>query len=332
MKQSIGIGNAVDDGRGDYLRRGGEKINSNFDELYGNLGDGQVPHPAGAWKTHERTPTAGETLSPAFGQAFNVNTTRGGVRVILPNGKAADYGRVIKLRDVWGVWGTNVVTLEASGNNTIKGGSVPRRLVRDYQDVELVFSSPGNWEFVDNKLIGRISNSEQATVAKREFIATAGQTDFVDVFGDTPYNPRNVEVYRRGNLMYYGSNFTEDSDYGSVGTGKAVVALDGKSIRLREPLNEGDVVTIVTYLDDLAVYKTSYTARTMKVYGKDYEGAIDSSAGQVWVGDLSKKKIWNLSEFGLTEADGQMNPFSTEIQINGRDLTRAGTGGLPAFT
>ena len=43
MKQNINIGNVVDDGTGDYLRKGGIKINENFDELYYELGDGDVP-------------------------------------------------------------------------------------------------------------------------------------------------------------------------------------------------------------------------------------------------------------------------------------------------
>lgn len=51
MKQDIKIGQAVDDGSGDYLRKGGQKINDNFDELYYELGDGDVPFAAGAWKT-----------------------------------------------------------------------------------------------------------------------------------------------------------------------------------------------------------------------------------------------------------------------------------------
>ena len=34
MKELLNIGNAVDDGTGDYLRKGGDKINNNFDEFY----------------------------------------------------------------------------------------------------------------------------------------------------------------------------------------------------------------------------------------------------------------------------------------------------------
>ena len=39
-KQALGIGTTADDGTGDTLRAGGDKINDNFDELYDLLGDG----------------------------------------------------------------------------------------------------------------------------------------------------------------------------------------------------------------------------------------------------------------------------------------------------
>jgi len=39
-KQAIGIGTTADDGTGDTLRAGGDKINDNFDELYDLMGDG----------------------------------------------------------------------------------------------------------------------------------------------------------------------------------------------------------------------------------------------------------------------------------------------------
>ena len=39
-KQAIGIGTTADDGQGDTLRAGGDKINDNFDELYDLMGDG----------------------------------------------------------------------------------------------------------------------------------------------------------------------------------------------------------------------------------------------------------------------------------------------------
>ena len=39
-KQAIGIGTTADDGTGDTLRAGGDKVNDNFDELYDLMGDG----------------------------------------------------------------------------------------------------------------------------------------------------------------------------------------------------------------------------------------------------------------------------------------------------
>ena len=38
--QSLGIGSAADDGTGDSLRVGGDKINDNFSEIYTLLGTG----------------------------------------------------------------------------------------------------------------------------------------------------------------------------------------------------------------------------------------------------------------------------------------------------
>ena len=324
MKQNIGIGSVVDDGTGDYLRRGGEKINANFTELFTDLGDGQVPHPAGAWRHHSTGP-----LRPLFGQAFNINTTAAPITVSLPEGRVGDYGKVIKLRDVWGTWGTNPVTIVPSGNNTIKGGSVSKRLNRDYQDIELVLTSPGSWEYLENKMVNKLSSTEIATVARKEFIATKGQTDFLRVFGDSVYNSNNIEVYRRGNLLYYGAAFSNDSDFGSPGTGAAVAALDGRNIRLRVPCDEGDTVSIVTYMDDLAVYRSSYVANTITVWNS--ESGLVSEPGQRFVGDLSTKREWTLAELGFKEIDGQLNPESTEVLINGRVLTQAGMGGLPAF-
>ena len=65
MKQSLNIGNMVDDGTGDYLRQAGLKINNNTDELYFQLGDGTFPHAAGAWKTYSSTQAT--DIYPVFG-------------------------------------------------------------------------------------------------------------------------------------------------------------------------------------------------------------------------------------------------------------------------
>ena len=41
--QSIGLGSSANDGTGDTLRAGGDKINDNFVELYTLLGTGSAP-------------------------------------------------------------------------------------------------------------------------------------------------------------------------------------------------------------------------------------------------------------------------------------------------
>ena len=40
--QSLGLGSSANDGTGDDLRTGGDKINDNFVEIYGKLGDGST--------------------------------------------------------------------------------------------------------------------------------------------------------------------------------------------------------------------------------------------------------------------------------------------------
>jgi hypothetical protein len=58
-KQTINTGTTVNDRSGDTLRSGGTKINSNFNELYTNLGNGSALQFAIDFTT---TPTAGQSL------------------------------------------------------------------------------------------------------------------------------------------------------------------------------------------------------------------------------------------------------------------------------
>lgn len=437
-KQTIVIGSAVDDGTGDYLRRGGTKINSNFNEIYTELGDGLVPHAAGFWKRYSNKAA---TLSLKFGAAYTIDTTGGPIKVQLPAGTPADYGRVIRLRDVNGAWAINPVSVIPGGSDTIKGSNSTHKLWRNYLDAELVYCTPGKWEYADNKLVSGITSSDLSTVAKKEIIATAGQTDFTNLFSSS-YNVASVEVYRRGNLMYYGDKINQDSDYGSVtirtpvassvritpangsgvvgyiqGSKGSIVAanstlegltvikfvaetstniirvkfasgakpmeanvitvavgsdfaflqydvsvqeyvgvnaalktsmsvlsaqthvfsvyklntLDGKTIRLAEPAAAGDVIVIVSYLDGLATYRSSYQRYAMRMYDiKLTPIEVETVVGQRWVGDLPNKTRFSLDEFGLLERD-TFNPFSFEVTLNGRVLTKAGDADLPAF-
>lgn len=327
MKQEINIGNVVDDGQGDYLRRGGQKINSNFAELYDNLGDGSRPHAAGAWKTWT---TAQGPLSPTFGQSYAINTTAGRVTVNLPKGKISDYNSVIKLRDVWRTWQQNEVEIQPATGDTIKGSPNSKILNRDFMDVELVYCAPGRWEYVENKRVDKITTSDLSTVAKREYIATQGQTDFVDIFGINLYNISNTEVYLRGNLLYYGNGLSDDSNYGSVIPGTGVGPLDGSTIRLRIPCNAGDTVTVITYMDGIASFRSSYNNYSIQAFQTGTTDLV-SIPGQSFVGDLTAKKEYTVVEFGVPKLE-RVNPNSVEVYINGKMQMRGGIGELPTFS
>lgn len=324
MKQLINIGNVVDDGTGDYLRKGGEKINANFSEIYTKLGDGDIPHASGAWKTH-----TAPILRPAFGDAWAINTLNNAVAVELPKGGVGDYNKTIKLRDVWRSWAAHNVTLKPAQGDTIKGSPTDRELYKDFMDVELVYCAPGRWEYVENKRVDSITTSDLSTVAKEVYLATEGQTDFPNVFGSNTYNIRNVEVYYRGNLLYYGNELTDDSNYGSIGENGQLAPLDGKSIKLRFPCSAGDTVQIITYMDGIASFRSSYITHTIRVYETGMT-ALESILGEVWVGTLEDKKEFTNAELGVSKRD-LINPNSFELLINGTQMIKAGDADLPSF-
>lgn len=330
-KQNLLIGNAVDDGTGDYLRKGGQKINANFNLLFDDLGDGVVPHPAGAWKSITAETTT--EFNAEFGKAYVVNTTRAQVRVNLPKGTVADYGKVIRLRDVYTSWRFNPVVVIPAKGDTVKGKSGARSLRVNLMDVELVYCSPGRWEFLENKQVNKISNPDMATVAKKEFIATEGQRDFINVFDDNEYNKTAVEVYHRGNLLYFGNAFNELSDYGSPGEGDALKALDGKSIRLKEGCKAGDVITVITYLDGVAQFRSSYNRLSVRVLDKAKTNN-ETVVGSRLVLDLTDNDAATavaFEEFGYEEALGMLNPNTLEVYINGTVLQEVGTADMPRF-
>lgn len=323
-KQLVNIGNAVDSGDGDYLRLGGQKLNSNFNDLYSKLGDETNIHPAGQWKLIRQADKS--TFNAEFGQSYALDTSGGKLAINLPKGTASDYGKVIKIRDVIGSFTSRPVTLVAAQSNTIKGVK-SKRLTRRWQDIELTFVSPGRWEYLENKLIDRLSSTDAPTIIKKEIIAQEGQTDFIRPFGDTvAYNTQNLLVYYRGNLLTYGQDLTDDSDYGQViEDSKELARLDGKTIRLRHPCHLGDTVTLITFLDDPQVFQSSYVSKTLQVIdnrimGKNQLG--QNSNGYLFINPY-EKRIFTREDLGITDADGQINPFSLEVLVNGIQLTRS---------
>ncbi|ENR5524120.1 hypothetical protein ACEWKQ_004015 [Escherichia coli] len=329
MKQNINIGNVVDDGTGDYLRKGGIKINENFDELYYELGDGNIPYSAGAWKTYNAS--SGQTLKAEWGKSYAINTSSGRVTLQLPKGTVNDYNKVIRARDVFATWNVNPVTLVAASGDTIKGSSSSVEINVQFSDLELVYCAPGRWEYVKNKQIDKIISSDISNVARKEFLVEVqGQTDFLDVFNGTSYNVNNIRVKHRGNELYYGDVFSENSDFGSPGENEGeLIPLDGFNIRLRQPCNVGDTVQIETFMDGVSQWRSSYTRRQIKVLDSKLTSKT-SLEGSIYVTNLSTMKSIPFSAFGLIPGE-PINPNSLEVRFNGILQQQAGTAGYPLF-
>ncbi|WKV23497.1 baseplate wedge protein [Salmonella phage SEA1] len=327
MKQDLKIGAVVDDGSGDYLRKGGEKINNNFNELYYQLGDGDFPHAAGAWKTFKSADSV--TLKSDFGRSYVLDTAAGRMTFELPKGNTPDYNNVIRVRDVFGTWQTNPVTIVPAPGDTLKGNPNPVEFNIPLSDLELVYCPPGRWEYVENKQINKISNSDLASVIRKEFLVEIqDQVDFLDVFDGYDYNKTNTQVYHRGNILYYGKEFGENSDYGSPGvTPDEVVALNGRDIRLRQKCNIGDTVIVVSYVDGISQWRSSYNKRQIMLLDSSRTNQA-SVPGSTFVGDLKNTKTFTVEMFGLTLHE-PINPNSLEVEFNGISQVLVGTTGLP---
>lgn len=330
MKQNLKIGNMVDDGSGDYLRAGGLKLNNNFDELYQELGDGSVPYPAGAWRTYNAS--EGHILKAEWGKSYAIDTTVGLVTVELPKGTVNDYNKVIKARDVFSVWNLNPVTFTPANGDTIKGSPNSVEINTALSDVQLVYCAPGRWEYIPNQQISRINSSDIANVARKDFIVEVeGQTDFLDIFNGTKYNAANTQVYQRGNILLYGETFTDNSDYGSISTDPlnpdAIVPLNGSDIRLRKPCNVGDVVTVITFMDAISQWRSTYSRRQITLWDSKMSSK-ESLQGAYLVTDLSALKTISLFAFDIPGTE-PVNPNSLEVMVNGIIQNQAGTAGLP---
>lgn len=250
MKQTIQVGNVVDDGTGDYLRASSIKTRDNFNDIYSRLGDGISIHSAGAWKRwrfasmylngdtswnesnrelyfDEDGNGQGPLLRPLLGESWTIDTTLGQIQIVLPPGvEEADYGKAIRIRDVKGTWNKFQVVVNPDPKDSIKrvAGSSSSELGKGaefnnaFQDLELVFTPPRHWEYVAQKYVNGLTFGDVPSVLRRAVLARQDQRDFNFFLelGGGEYNREAVEIYRRGNLMYYGNVINDQSDFGSV--------------------------------------------------------------------------------------------------------------------
>lgn len=322
-KQIIGLGAAVDDSTGDYLRQGGTKINANFDETYSELGDGSAFHPAGAWKTHSFA--NGSTLTPALGKQYNVNTLGGSVSITLPKGSVADYGRVIKIRDVHASWGTNAVSIRPTSGDSLGGSTNPVTFATDFTTLEFVYSSPATWRYVANMKLDSMPKTSGAGVIVQTFrvTSTAYTNGYFTNISSTGYNASAVQVYRNGSLLTYDptANFA-NSDYGSR-NGSAITALNGIDIYVPYVV-DGDVITVISYTKDVTAAPVSYVRYDALMLDPSVGSAV---SGQSII--IKTNGVYTLTDFGRP-SDEEFNPSAFQLYLNGALLVQAGKATLPS--
>ena len=146
-KQVIGIGTAANDGTGDTIRAGGDKINDNFNEIYTLLGTGtaltsglsatsSVVTLAGPTVTGVASFAAGSAGAPSITKTGDTNTgiyfsaadevafTTGGTqRLKLDNSTATFAGNVVipDAGTIGSATTTGAMTIAANGNVTFSG-------------------------------------------------------------------------------------------------------------------------------------------------------------------------------------------------------------------
>lgn len=333
-KQTINLGSVVDDYTGDYLRQGGQKINANFDEIYSELGDTSILFPAGAWKSFATSGSSPDYLEPAFGSQYDIDTTLGPAEIRLPAATAADEGKVIKIRDIYGTWAANNVLVVPEGTSSINGDTSTESFDITYTEATFVYTSGDDWKYVPGIRINTSgAASSNAGVQTTTFTATAGQILFSIPAG---YNTNAVFVYRNGVMLFYSETsptLDATSDYGSQDLSGNLVVLNGTNIRLRDSCNAGDIITVQTYTETVATATSSYVRYSSKLVSQIIEPSAVTTLGQTIVrpafDNTTSNNQFTLQEFGATSSE-EFNVNSTQIFLNGTLLTQAGTADLSA--
>ena len=177
-KQSIGLGSTADDGTGDTIRAGGDKINDNFDEIYTLLGTGTALT-SGLSATSSVVTLAGPTVtgvaSFAAGSAGAPSITKTG---------DTNTGIFFSAADEVAITTAGTQRLKVDNSNTTFAGNV---LIPDAGTIgsasstsAITIASDGIVTFVDDIKIKNDGTIGSAGAANAMTIDSAGIVTFVD--------------------------------------------------------------------------------------------------------------------------------------------------------
>lgn len=325
MKQDINLGTALDSGTGDYLRRGGRKINENFGEVYNQLGDSNIIQPANLGIRYFTAGIDGNVLNAEIGQIYAIDAGAESVTVNLPNVTSTDIGRGCIFMDPFGTWNVNNVSFVTSGTATFGATNQFTSVVR-YAKVNMVFTNPNLWAFNSGQRLDQFSDvAEASRYVRYRIVEQDGETDFMNVF-PIEYNDAALDVIVNGTDLFYGNNFSSLSEFGSIDDDN-ITALNGYDIRIREPLSKGDIVKFVTYTRSTGTSPTSVEDYTIQLLPDT--STEDAVTDKVIKADLSQPTV----DLLITDIGGsstaQFNIDATFVYVDGVKLTRAGTADLP---
>lgn len=313
-KQNINIGAGVDDGTGHYLRKGGQIINHNIDNIYERLGDGVKLFTSGAWHNVSLKDLGTDKIYKAeFGDAIIADTRNGSYEIHLPKGSDNDVGQTIKIKDSFGSWAGKSIRIKSAVGDTIKGNSKVIVIKKNLLNITLEYTKSGRWEYNESVYLDKVTTGNTRTTMSNEYLVnTATQKNFPNVFDGLEYNKDNLEVYRRGNKLYYGDEFTENSEYGSLDSSGRLVALDGVSVALREPANKGDSLFFKSYTGNIEENRSTYNSGSISIRFKDefLEHDIGNQEGILL---LDREEIYNNIEGGVPTVDIPFSKFGVDV-------------------
>lgn len=156
-KNLLITGVAGDNTTGDTLYNGATKLNAMLSEIYDAFGlQGSNPqdiHATGYFQTPARSYY---TYPVDQGSQLNVDTRNGVLTVKLPNGR---IGEMVKLRDPFGSWAVNPISVKADGIEEIDGALTPVVLNSNFIEATFVCvnDTPGqvNWTYSLRSLMDR---------------------------------------------------------------------------------------------------------------------------------------------------------------------------------